>query len=72
MAPRRNPRFLTFYRDKRPFIVTSGLLFTIEPEKITSEHVALTLRLEKDSIFTPERQPTLPKGQEAAHHHQER
>ncbi len=50
---KEEPAFLTFYRDKRPFIVTSGLLYTITPDKITSEQVGLTLRLEKDSISHP-------------------
>ena len=42
---KEEPAFLTFYRDKRPFIVTKGLVFTIAPDKITSENVALTMRL---------------------------
>ncbi|HEY0976858.1 MAG TPA: hypothetical protein VGE21_05265, partial [Flavobacteriales bacterium] len=47
------PASLVFYRDKRPFIISKGLLYTIEPEKISSESVALTVRLDKDSIFHP-------------------
>ena len=50
---KEEPAFLTFYRDKRPFIITKGLLFTIEPERITSQDVSMTLRLEKDSIYHP-------------------
>ncbi len=44
------PAYLTFYRDKRPFIVTSGLRYSIEPERITSDEVAVRVRLDKDSI----------------------
>ena len=50
---KEEPAFLTFYRDKRPFIVTKGLVFTIAPDKITSENVALTMRLDQDSIYHP-------------------
>lgn len=48
---KEEPAYLTFYRDKRPFIVTSGLLYSIEPERISSDDVAVRLRLDKDSIF---------------------
>jgi len=44
---------LTFKRDGRPFITTHGLVFTIEPEKITSEDVDVVVKLDKDSIFHP-------------------
>ncbi|MCB0766048.1 MAG: hypothetical protein KDB95_02445 [Flavobacteriales bacterium] len=47
------PAFMTFYRDKRPFIVTRGLFYSIEPERITSDDVSLQLLLEKDSIYHP-------------------
>jgi hypothetical protein len=47
------PAFMTFYRDKRPFIVTRGLTYSIEPERITSDDVALQLLLETDSIHHP-------------------
>ncbi len=50
---RDEPAYLTFYRDKRPFIVTSGLVFTIEPEKISSDDVGVKIVVEKDSIFHP-------------------
>ena len=50
---KEEPAFLTFYREKRPFIITKGLLFTIEPERITSQDVSVTLRLDKDSIIHP-------------------
>lgn len=48
---KEEPAFLTFYRDKRPFIITSGLLFSIEPERITSDDVRARIRLENDSIY---------------------
>ncbi len=47
------PAFLTFYRDKRPFIVTRGTIYTIEPGKISTEGVALSIRLDNDSIHHP-------------------
>ncbi|HRF80701.1 MAG TPA: hypothetical protein PL070_11510, partial [Flavobacteriales bacterium] len=47
------PAFLTYYRDKRPFIITRGQLFSIEPERITSDNVAMQLILDKDSIYHP-------------------
>ncbi|MBX2971694.1 MAG: hypothetical protein KF797_01190 [Flavobacteriales bacterium] len=50
---KEEPAFMTFYRDKRPFIITRGLFFSIEPERITSDDVALQLLLEKDSIHHP-------------------
>jgi len=48
---KEEPAYLTFYRDKRPFIISSGLLFTIEPERITSDDVAVRIRLENDSLY---------------------
>ncbi|MBL7964189.1 MAG: hypothetical protein JNM31_10155 [Flavobacteriales bacterium] len=47
---RDEPALLTFYRDKRPFILTRGLLYTIQPGRISSDDVGLTIRLDKDSI----------------------
>ena len=44
---------MTFYRDKRPFIITSGLRFSIEPERITSDDVGMRLLLDKESVFHP-------------------
>lgn len=44
---------LTFRREGRPFIVTKGLIYTIEPEKISSEDVAVKIILDKDSIYHP-------------------
>ena len=48
---RDEPAFLTFYRDKRPFIITSGTLFSIEPERISSDNVSARVYLDSDSIF---------------------
>ncbi|MBL0126967.1 MAG: hypothetical protein IPP83_05795 [Flavobacteriales bacterium] len=48
---KEEPAFLTFYRDGRPFIVTSGTRFSIEPERITSDEVAVRVRLDKDSLY---------------------
>ena len=50
---RDEPAYLTFYRDKRPFIISSGSIFTIEPEKISSDDVGVKIILDKDSIFHP-------------------
>lgn len=50
---REEPAHLTFYRDKRPFIVTQGLAYSIEPERITSEDVGVRLVVDKDSIHHP-------------------
>ncbi|MBK9176847.1 MAG: hypothetical protein IPM46_11045 [Flavobacteriales bacterium] len=47
---KEEPAYLTFYRDKRPFIITSGLRYSIEPERITSDEVAVRVRLDQDSI----------------------
>lgn len=47
------PAFLTFYRDKRPFIITSGLRYSIEPTRISSEQVSVRIYLDKDSLFHP-------------------
>lgn len=48
---KEEPAYLTFYRDKRPFIITSGLRYSIEPERITSDEVAVRVRLDKDSLW---------------------
>ncbi|MBL7985564.1 MAG: hypothetical protein JNM91_11225, partial [Flavobacteriales bacterium] len=50
---REEPAFLTFYKDKQPFIITRGLVYTIEPDKINGEDVAVSIRLDKDSISHP-------------------
>ena len=50
---KEEPAYLTFYRDKRPFIITSGLLFSIDPERITSDDVGVKLVIDKDSLFHP-------------------
>lgn len=47
---KEEPAFLTFYREKRPFIIARGLQFSIEPTRITSDDVAVRIALEKDSI----------------------
>lgn len=44
------PAFLTFYRDRRPFIVTQGVLYSIDPQRIASDDVAVRIILDKDSI----------------------
>lgn len=48
---RDEPAYLTFYRDRRPFVITSGLLYSIEPERISADHVKARIFLDKDSIF---------------------
>jgi hypothetical protein len=48
-----NPATLTFYRERRPFIITKGQLYTIEPDKVSSEEVSVVVRLDKDSIYHP-------------------
>ena len=50
---KEEPAYLTFYRDGRPFIVTRGVLFSIDPERITSDDVAVKVRLEEDSLHHP-------------------
>lgn len=50
---KEEPASLTFNREGRPFIVTKGLVYTIEPDKVSSEDVALTVKLDKDSIYHP-------------------
>lgn len=48
---RAEPAYLTFYREKKPFIISSGLLFSIEPERITSDEVFVRMKLDKDSLY---------------------
>lgn len=50
---KEEPASLTFKREGRPFIITKGLVYTIEPEKVASEDVAVTVMLDKDSIYHP-------------------
>jgi hypothetical protein len=50
---KEEPASLTFRRENKPFIVTHGLVYTIEPEKISSEDVAVKIALDKDSITHP-------------------
>ena len=50
---KEEPAYLTMYRDKRPFIVTSGLTYSIEPERITADDVSVYVKLDKDSIYHP-------------------
>ncbi len=45
------PAYLTFYRDKKPFIISSGTSFSIEPARITSDDVHIRLKVDKDSIY---------------------
>lgn len=50
---KEEPAYLTFYRDKRPFIITRGVLFSIDPERITSDDVAVQIKLDTDSLYHP-------------------
>ncbi len=50
---KEEPASLTFKREGKVFITTRGLVFTIEPDKISSEDVAVKVLLDKDSIFHP-------------------
>lgn len=50
---KEEPAYLTFYKDKQPFIVTWGQVFTIEPDKVSGEQLAVSIRLDKDSISHP-------------------
>lgn len=59
---KEEPAFMTFYRDKRPFIITRGMFFSIEPERITSDNVAIQLLLEQDSIYHPSVSMRFQKG----------
>lgn len=47
---KEEPAYLTFYKDKLPFIITSGTLYTIEPERIASDNVSVVIHLDRDSI----------------------
>ncbi|MFZ1617852.1 MAG: hypothetical protein WAT41_10930, partial [Flavobacteriales bacterium] len=44
---------LTFNREGKPLIATRGLLYTIEPGKISSEDVTVAIFLDRDSISHP-------------------
>ena len=48
---REEPAYLTFYREKKPFIISSGLLFSIEPTRITSDNAFVRMKLGSDSIY---------------------
>ena len=50
---KEEPAYMTYYRDKRPFIVAAGLRFGIEPERITSDDVSVRIRMENDSLYHP-------------------
>lgn len=50
---KEEPASLTFLRENKPFIVTRGLVYTIEPDKVSSEDVAVKIILDKDSITHP-------------------
>ena len=50
---KEEPASLTFLRDNKAFIVTRGLVFTIEPDKVSSEDVSVKIMLDKDSITHP-------------------
>lgn len=50
---KEEPASLTFKRENKPFIITRGLVFTIEPEKVSSEDVSVKILLDKDSITHP-------------------
>lgn len=50
---KEQPASLTFEREGKPFILTRGLLYTIEPGKISSEDVSVSVYLDKDSISHP-------------------
>src|SRR5690606_9747699 len=50
---KEEPASLTFKREGQPFITTKGLVYTIEPDKVSSEDVSVTVLLDKDSIFHP-------------------
>ncbi|MCB0795454.1 MAG: hypothetical protein KDB88_12015 [Flavobacteriales bacterium] len=50
---KEQPAYMTFYREKQPFIITKGLTYSIEPERITSENVSVVIKLDQDSIHHP-------------------
>ncbi len=50
---KEEPASLTFIHEGKPFIITKGLTYTIDPEKVTSENVAVTIMLAEDSIYHP-------------------
>lgn len=50
---KEEPAYLTFYRNKKPFIITRGVYFTIEPDRIASDDVAVMIMMDTDSIYHP-------------------
>lgn len=45
--------FLTFYRDKKPFIVTSSKGYLIAKDKVTSNITSIKIYYKEDSIYHP-------------------
>lgn len=50
---KQEPATLEFKYEGAPLIVATGLLFTIEPDKVSSEDVAINIKLGNDSIYHP-------------------
>jgi hypothetical protein len=44
---------LTFYREKKPFLLAQGLRFSIRKEQLTSDNASVKIFFEKDSIYHP-------------------
>nr|MBA3900647.1 hypothetical protein [Bacteroidota bacterium] len=44
---------LIFYREKSPFLVAESKIFIIQKERFTSDNSAVTIYLERDSIYHP-------------------
>ncbi len=50
---KKEDAFLTFYRDKKPFIVTSSKGYLIAKDKITSDITGIKIYYKEDSIYHP-------------------
>jgi len=44
---------LTFYREKKAFLVAKALSYTIDPKRISTNNAEITFYLEEDSIYHP-------------------
>lgn len=51
---REEPASMIFKREGRPFIVTKGRTYTIDPDKVAGEDVSVSVYLDKDSIYHPQ------------------
>lgn len=50
---KEEPAYLTFYREKKPFMKASALIYTIDPKRISTDDAKITFYLDEDSIYHP-------------------